>query len=598
MKKSAIALLLIVSVLCLSLLTACGDKAGDSSSYSDGDPITVDTDAYKPTEEDYSYEYDESKAKSIVFSDTSVSGNGVQIKNTTATIASAGDYILSGSCSNGQVIVDGKGEVRLILQGLTLTSKESAAVFIKNAEKVTVVLAEGTENTLSDSASTVLDANGEPTAALFSKEDLIINGLGTLTVNGKYNNAIQSKDSLFILNTSISVTSVDDGIIGKDGLYIENSTVTAVVDGDGLRSTNSEDASLGMLIIDGGEYSLTCGTDGIQSANGLAIKDGSFAIKTGGGSSNSSSSSTGWGSWGSGVSSSTSAKGLKASVSITVEKGSFDIDSSDDAVHSNNSIVIAGGVFSISSGDDGIHADTVIKIDGGEIDIARCYEGIEAATITINAGTISIVASDDGINVAGGTDSSSTNGRPGMGGFNQNTSLYNAYINGGTIYINSSGDGFDSNGNVTVTGGTMIIDGPTSGADAAIDYDGTFSVTGGFIIAVGSSQMAQTPVSSNVYIMAFSYRGTSSGLIYVTDSDGDAVLVYSPAKSYQSVVLVSAELKKDTYNIHYGGTASGSSHKGLYENSASVAGATLSGTMTISSYTTSASSQGSPGGGR
>ena len=105
-------------------------------------------------------------------------------------------------------------------------------------------------------------------------------------------------------------------------------------------------------------------------------------------------------------------KGLKAGNNIVIEDGTFNLNTSDDSIHSNNYIGISNGTYYISSGDDGIHADNEIIIEGGSIDIKESYEGIEAAKITIYNGDISVVASDDGINVAGGSDSSSMN-RPG-----------------------------------------------------------------------------------------------------------------------------------------------------------------------------------------
>ena len=286
-------------------------------------------------------------------------------------------------------------------------------------------------------------------------------------------------------------------------------------------------------------------------SNQLIIKNGDFTIKTGNGSTNSSKSNSNWGNWGSKNTTDTkSAKGLKSGSNIVIEDGTFDLDTSDDAIHSNNYIGIIAGSYTISSGDDGIHADTEIIIDNGSIDIKESYEGIEAAKITINNGDIKVVASDDCINVAGGSDSSSMN-RPGANNYTNNTTNI-LTINDGNIYVNASGDGIDINGSGYIYGGTIIVDGPTSNGDGALDYDGKLVVNGGTLIAAGSSGMVQG-ISSNstqynaTIIFTNSYTGKK---ITITDESENTILEYTPTKTYQAVTVSSSKLKKGaTYTI-------------------------------------------------
>ena len=352
----------------------------------------------------------------------SVNGSGAIADESVVTINTAGTYQVSGTLKDGQIIVDTTDQenVILILAGVELTSQQSSPIYIANAEKVILTLADGTENTVTDSENyLVLDESGEPNATIFSKDDLTINGEGTLTINANYNNGIASKDDLKITGGTIYVNAVNDGIKGKDSVTIRNGLITIFAGADGIQSTNEEDVEAGVITIEGGTLNINTALDGIQAATNLFITGGEFTIISGGGSANTSENGGGiWGNRG-GMEGNTnkpldSAKGLKAGVDLTITAGTFNIDSADDSIHANHSITIDGGKFLMSSGDDGIHADSSLTINNGEITLTQSYEGLESAVITINGGTIHLKASDDGINAGGGADRSSMNGRPGQ----------------------------------------------------------------------------------------------------------------------------------------------------------------------------------------
>ncbi len=295
------------------------------------------------------------------------------------------------------------------------------------------------------------------------------------------------------------------------------------------------------------------------------------------------------------------AKGLKAGDSITISGGTITIDSADDSIHSNDTITIDSGTISIDSGDDGIHADTELTINDGTITIAESYEGIESATITINGGTIDITSSDDGVNVAGGNDSSSTDGRSGQSNFNSSSSGDNwLYINGGTLLVNATGDGLDSNGSIAMTDGIVVISGPTSSADGALDYDGTFTMDGGFLVAAGSSGMLQTPsTSSDQYTISVTFSSTLSAgtFVHIESEGGEEILTFSPAKNYQNVTVCSASIESgETYIISTSGSASGDDLNGYYPDG-NYSGGSEYTTLTVSSKVTSSSSYGGSGGG-
>jgi hypothetical protein len=503
---------------------------------------------------------------------------GTTIDGTTVTIASAGTYSISGTLNDGQVIVDTDDEevVRLILNGITMSSTTNAPIYIANADETVIVLADGTENYLTD------DANNEEDAALLSRDDLVICGDGALTVSGNANDAIRSNDGLVIESGTITVTSVDDGIRGKDYLVIKDGDITVNSVGDGLKSDNDEDENKGNISIEDVTIDVTSTQgDAITAQNDLLISDGTFTLTSGGG-------SDAW------LDESISTKGLKAGVSIVLDGGTFTISSFDDAIHSNDVIVINNGTFDISSGDDGIHADTSLEINGGTFNISKSFEGMESAVITINDGYIQITSSDDGINSVESNVDSSTNGgtepggvnpsRKGRGGFTPSESCY-LYINGGFIVIDSYGDGIDSNGYIEMSDGVLIINGPTVNNNAAIDYGGgSFKLTGGTLVAVGSSGMAQAPSTSSTQYSAnlrFSSTQSANTLVNIQAASGEDVLTFRPIKTYQSLVFSSPELAAGKYNVYVGGSSTGTPNNGLYEDG-TYSGGTYYGSFTLS----------------
>jgi hypothetical protein len=153
-----------------------------------------------------------------------------------------------------------------------------------------------------------------------------------------------------------------------------------------------------------------------------------------------------------------------------------------------------------------MHADMTLTVNDGTLNISQSYEGLESAAIVINGGDIQITASDDGVNVAGGNDSSSTEGRLGQDAFSD-SGQYLLTINGGNLVVDAGGDGLDSNGSIVMSGGQVIVNGPTNDGNGPLDYNGTFTISGGFIVAVGSSGMAQTTSdSSSQYSLLYNYN--------------------------------------------------------------------------------------------
>lgn len=516
-----------------------------------------------------------------------VDGEGVAVDGSTATITSAGTYRLSGSLTDGKIVVDIANEdspVRLILDNAQIRSASSGAIVVVNAEEVEIVLADGTQNTVADgaTASATDPAGDEPNAAIFSASDLTISGSGSLTVEGSYNDGIASKDGLVIASGTITVSAADDGIRGKDYLVIEDGALTVDAQGDGLKSDNEEDATKGYVAIENGAFDITAGGDAITAASDVLIGDGEFSLTSGGGSS-------------SPLDESISAKGIKATVSVVVDGGAFAIDSADDAINANDSLTINGGVFTIATGDDALHADASLTINAGEIAITTSYEGIESTVITINGGAIDLVSSDDGINVAGGNDGSGMmpGGRPGQGGPRQdafaNTSNQSLAIHGGTIVVDADGDGLDANGAVEMTGGLVIVNGPIENMNGALDYDAGFAITGGTLVAAGSAGMAQAPdASSSQYSLLINFPSAlpAGTLIHIRTSDGEELMTFAPLKQFQSIALSSPALEDGSdIVVYYEGSSTGTAIAGFYQGGAYTPGEEIA-SFTISDVVT------------
>ncbi|MBQ9072011.1 MAG: carbohydrate-binding domain-containing protein [Bacilli bacterium] len=469
------------------------------------------------------------------------------------TIDKEGIYNLTGKIE-GNITINTPGNVKLVLNNVDIKSDNGPAIKVEEADNTLIYLTEGTTNTLEDSEDYSFD-DEDINGVIYSKDDLIFDGSGTLIIKSNYEDGIVSKDDLKIINGTYEIESIDDGIRGKDSVYILNGTYNINSGGDGIKSTNDTDTEKGYILIENGTFNIESELDGFQAETKILIEDGTFDITTGGGSSNSSTSDN-WGQWGryQTTTNTDSAKGIKCIDNLVINNGTFNFNTSDDAIHSNNYVGISNGDITISSGDDGIHSDTELIIDSGNIGITKSYEGIESAKITINGGNINIVASDDGINVAGGNDSSGMD-RPGMNNFNSNTNN-TLTINNGTIYVNATGDGIDVNGIAYMYNGYVTVDGPTDSGNGTLDYDREFVVDGGTLIAAGSSGMLQSITSNNQYNITVTFNSNYQGdsKVRLLDSNNSEIISYTPSKNFSSIIISSPLLEKGkTYIIEVDG---------------------------------------------
>jgi len=529
---------LTIGLLLLSLMTACASDAEVIQETEEITEVINDTEVLSNISVDYKeddllmeytdYEIIELNTDSITYT-----GSNGYVDGSTITITKAGVYKLSGSLSDGMVIVNTSQEedVVLILDNVNIHNEDGPAISVLQADKVILNLMEGSINTLSDGSTyTLSTGEDEPNATIYSKDDLTINGLGTLNIESNYNHGIYTKDDLKLISGTINVVSVNDGIKGKNYIAIKDVNLSIVSNGDGLQSNNSEDSSKGYILIEGGKIVVESGLDGIQAETELVITDGVLTITSG-----------------LLADSTESGKSLKASASLEIDGGTLNLNSeSDDAIHSNNSVLINGGNITISAYDDAIHSDDLLQIDKGIITITQSYEGLEGNTIVINGGDINLVASDDGVNTAGGNDGSGTqNGRNDMFASDGSTLT----INGGNILVNANGDGLDSNGSITQNGGTVIVFGPTNSGNGALDYNASYTLNSGTLLAVGSNGMAQNVSESSIYSFLIGTDTVQANAWVSIVQDDQPLISFNSPKAFQTIVYASNELEAGTVQI-------------------------------------------------
>lgn len=476
----------------------------------------------------------------------------IKLENKSITISQEGTYILSGSISNGQVIVDAPdtAKIRIILNGVNINNDTSAAIYVKKADKVFLTTAKGTTNTLSNKKEFVNTTTEEINAVIYSKEDITLNGQGTLNINAVYGNGVVSKDDLVITSGTYNINAANHGLRGKDSVKIADGIINVTAKKDAIHGENNDDATKGYVYIGGGKLNLKSESDAIDTTSILQVDGGQITIAA-----------------------------------------------TDDAMHSEDRLIIKDGTINILKSEEGIEGKRV-DIKGGTINLKSNDDGINATSgsttqttsadnsTTNNNNTTTKTQNTNNKNAKQNTSQEKMpemngqrppemngqrppemngqqppkmrgqrppemNGhmmRGGKGGGDFEVDK-DAYINisGGKITILANGDGIDSNGSLSVTGGTVYVSGSNNGGNGSLDYNGEGTITGGTVITAGASGMNQNFGSSSTQgsILLNNIDSQKSGTkIEVKDSTGKVIASYTPEKDYNSILVSSPQIKK------------------------------------------------------
>ena len=577
---------LTLRLLCIALC-ACMALNGCSSTSLPDDTLSSEqeeTESSVSSSEDSAYTYsdyelddsfDRQSAASITLSGSTAqsNGSGVSINNATVTISKGGCYLISGELEDGQIIVDAgdSDKVQLVLDKASIHCSTGSAILVRNADKVKVTLAADSENELSDGTEYQTD-DDNPDAALFSKDDPVINGSGSLTVQGNYKHGIAGNDDLVITGGRLTVNSLSHALRGKDSVAILDGTFVLTSQKDGIQASNTEDSTKGWVQIDGGNFTIQSSGDGIQAETNLSIYDGSFTITSGGGAVNGADHTEnrggGFGRPGGNRPDSANGQTSPEMPSQPAEGGQtpsempsqpaegeqsssgnesdyselifdpddFDDTSTDDSdttvstkgIKAGNALLIQQGTFVIDSADDAIHSNYSVTIDGGSFQLSSGDDGIHAeAYLNINGGTTTIAESYEGleaaqIHISGGTTqvSSSDDGLNATGG--SSFELVDGLLVLKDISSSDTEQTFGGRGgmfevedncDITISGGNLTV--TTSNGDG-IDSNGSLNVSGGTVLVFGSSSGGEG---------ALDYTGSSSisgGTLVALGSSGMA----------------------------------------------------------------------------
>lgn len=435
----------------------------------------------------------------------------VTITDGLTTITAAGVYRLSGSYS-GQVVVDAPSDasVILVLDNLSIDTTAGSAIDVRSAAEAVLVL-EGTSQVAD--ASSYADSSAA-NAAIYADTSLFVTGEGTLTINGRGNDALAATDDLVITSGTLTVQAVDDGVRGKDSVTISGGTLSVTAGGDGVTSDEDTDPAKGFIHISNGDVTVDAQGDALSAYTDVIITGGAFALSAGGGAQSS-------------VADGESAKGVKSGVYTIIEGGTYSIAAAEDGLHSDGSIRLSGGDITMTVADDGVHAEIALVVDGAHVDVASSVEGLEAEIIALRDGTISVVSSDDAINGSA------------------NTGTVNVEISGGAITLDAQGDALDANGDLTISGGTVVAWGPQNDDNGTIDVDGTFTLTGGTLLAAGSAGMAMAPSAGDLGWLSANVSAATGSTVVVRDSAGAEITTFNAKKAFANLLYAAANVPTD-----------------------------------------------------
>ncbi len=552
MKQRILFLLTLSAGLVLSSCGSQGEKASKKASTTSeyvAPTTSVEASDRASIEIPTSDSVNESIERTITLADnaTTFTGSGISVQDNTIIIYKAGSYTVTGTLTNGSIYVtdDSGDEVELILNGVSITQSGNntlAPIYSANGSKLKIKKYKNTVSTITDNRVAISD-DADDGAAIFSNKKLSIVGAGTLNVVGNLKNGVASDTKIEAKNGTLSIKAANHGMKAHKSIVLGDAT-------------------------DGGTISVeTSGNDGINvekkdgdtfdegDVQGIQFNNGTYTIKA-------------------------SDKGVKSGYDVEIVDGTLNVTStSDDAINAENDIYFKGGTTTLSAKDDGAHADNALSVTGGTNTVTTSYEGLEGLTVTIAGGTNSIIASDDGINAGGGSDSSSSETPWGPRTTTTTTSSALLTISGGTTYVQSTGDGIDSNGNLYVTGGITVVNQSGNG-NGPIDYGdrGEFKQSGGTLVAYGSNDMTVTSTGTQYSFLGAYTRGVSTSNYFAIANGSSTWLVKPQTSTAYSLYISSNEFTAGSMTFSLVTSASPSNEllRGLYKESGTISGTSIS----------------------
>lgn len=476
-----------------------------------------------------------------------LSGNTGSISDTTrgssgetVTITSKGIYRITGSSQNVTITVNDEkesGNIYLILDNVTMENSQQPCILVEAADKV-ILQCVGTNALKYTSSENKYDG------AIYAKDDLTVNGSGTLSIDSTLHGIVCKKD-LKLTGAALSIEADSIGIQSLKTVRVDSARMEINAGHDGIQIAGESEETFYYQA--SGDVKATAGYDavdvGTESATGsceVLLAGGTLELTAGGGSASSKNSST-------------SQKGIKCDGDVKLGAVTLTVSAADDSIHSGGNVYVIDGDHQLSTSDDGIHADGLLSISGGKVAVTKSYEGLEAYEISISGGDVTVVASDDGINAAGGSDTSSSEEAPTRWG-GESSATGTLSVSGGTLYVNAQGDGLDSNGSLYVSGGTVIVEGPTDNGNGALDKgDGSgceARITGGTVLAIGTTGMAVNFDSGTQCSALVNLSGEAGTTITVDDGSG---FTFTTSKAFQCIVYSSPSLEQGkTYTVTAG----------------------------------------------
>ena len=536
------------------------DTAASNSSFStnvkSGEKLDVDT---HYSEQDLSW--DTSSETAIDLSNPTAT-DGVTVEDGTLTITKAGTYKLSGEYQ-GQIKVEtaDSDAVRLVLDNANITNSSGAALNVVNADEVILYSASGTTNTISDGADYTATGEDDPDAVVYSKADLTIAGEGTLKVNGNHEDGIHTSDGLVIASGTLEVNAANTGIKGKDYVDILGGTINVTAQQDGIKSTNDTDEGQGWTRLSNGTVTVNAGDDGFKASRVVEISGGSLTVEQ-------------------------SDEGIEAQY-INVSGGDVNVTSADDGMNASLKTSNSESTDSSANTSDAANQQQNNQQQGS------LPGGQQSGTSNQQQQGMGQPPAMPGGNAQDGTSQNGTTGtgqqgmgqppQGGMPGGGGTFEVVDAAINvsGGHITVNAEGDGIDSNGVTTLSGGTLIVNGPSQGGNAALDTNGDLLLNGATVLSGSTADMFEAPSTNSTsgYLKLTNSSGFEQGsTVQVADSSGKVVANYKVTKSNVQLVLVSSSsiVKGQSYTAYTTTSA-------VDSNAASLAsGATELGSFTAS----------------